>query len=126
MSRLGWARSCEGTWLGQLVPIDCREILCHVTSCSAKNPEGTDGWLEGAYCLGTAGASVCLWGLVSGGKHYLVVFLLQCPLNKLCLSGPMHFLAFPVLSHVSPLWVVSEQALQDQYLLPGVKPPQSS
>lgn len=81
VSRLGWARSWEGPCLGQLVPIDCRDILCHVTSSSARIPEGTDGWLEGAYCLGTAGASVCLWGLVSGGKHHLVFFLLQFPLR---------------------------------------------
>lgn len=100
VSRLGWARSWEGPCLGQLVPIDCRDILCHVTSCSARIPEGTDGWLEGAYCLGTAGTCLllghcwkvpiawallghqsALWGLVSGGKYHLVVFLLQFPLR---------------------------------------------
>lgn len=62
------------------------------------------------------------WKTLLGGFSASVSSLL----NKLCLSGPIHFLAFPVLSHVSPLWVVSEQALKDQYLLPGVKPPQSS
>lgn len=68
------------------------------------------GWLAGAFCLGLLGISL----LVGVGKWWKTplsgfCFLVSSSLNKLCLSGPMHFLAFPVLSHVSPLWEVREQ-----------------
>jgi len=35
MNRLGWARSWEGTWLGQMTQTDCRDVLCQITACSA-------------------------------------------------------------------------------------------
>lgn len=70
------------------------------------------GWLEGAYCLGLLGIILFegvgeWWKTPLGGFSSLV----SSSLNKLCLSGPIHFLAFPVFSHVSPLWQLSEQGL---------------
>lgn len=72
------------------------------------------GWLEGACCLGLLGISLLVgvgewWRTLKqfGGFSSSVL----SSLNKLCLSGPIHFLAFPVLSHVSQQWEVSEQGL---------------
>lgn len=66
---------------------------------------GVSVGLGGSYCLETGWSSICLWEVVSGSKTPLGVFPLfftfLFPLTKLSLSGPMHFLAFPVLSHVS-------------------------
>lgn len=54
---VGWGgqEAGRGFGLGQLLPVDCKDILCCITSCSAKNPEGTDGLAGRCLLLGTAG-----------------------------------------------------------------------
>lgn len=43
-----------GDMVGELVPVDCEDILCCRTSCSAKTPEGADGLAGRCLLLGTA------------------------------------------------------------------------
>lgn len=77
---VGWGgqEAGRGFGLGQLLPVDCKDILCCITSCSAKKSWG-DWWVGWQVPVTwDCWASVCLWELVSGGKHYFVVF--QFPL----------------------------------------------
>lgn len=66
------------------------------------------GWLAGACYLGLLGISL-LVGVGEWWKTLLSSFSVSSLLNKLCLSGSIHFLAFPVLSCASPLREVREQ-----------------
>lgn len=86
-------------------------MLCNIML--SKILRGLMGWLvEGASCLPLLCMSLFVgvrewWKTPFGGFSSLV----SSSLNKLCLSVPIHFLAFPVFSHVSPLWQLSEQGL---------------
>lgn len=70
VNRLGRARGCEGTQLGQLSQSGQRDALCHVTSWPLIKPgveegdcgaEGMGVCFQEGYCSENGWALVCLW-----------------------------------------------------------------